>query len=533
VNRRARRLDAAAVAVPAILAAILGLIELSGRSLGFDEAASVAIATQGGGALGHAIARDGGNMSGYYVLLHVLISLFGSGTFVLRLPSVISITATVALVGLIGARLFDRRVAFAAGLLTAVSLPLVFWAQDARGYAPMVALVTGSFLAFVHLVGDAPRVPLFGTSGVRNSGRIGAWLAYFVCTTLAAYFGFVAVLVVPAQLLALLWRRRALPAVASALAASVLCWIPLAVLALNRGSGQLFWVPHPSLMVEKQILEALTSAGLQPSFHPAATMWVLIVVTVLIVGAVVAVHVGRALRPALPEERPELWGQALVILWLFVPVAVAFVESLITQPIFIARNLLVCLPAVALLLAVGLTDSRIPKLASCGALAGLIAVRAVSLVPTYGKSPENWRLASSYVLARAQPGDCAAFYPLDARMAFEYYVGQHRATIAAAPRSVLPAVGWGTVRSYAEVYATLSPARVSAVRARCPRLWLVSSHEGQPRGPSPQSRANWRRYLALRSALEHAYAHRRRTAFSYAATIHVELLTGATSRRRR
>jgi mannosyltransferase len=500
-----------AVGVPATLAAILSLIEISGRSLGFDEGASVAIAAQHGGALSSAIAHDGGNMSGYYLLLHVLIGLFGNGTFAIRLPSVISIAATAGLTSAIALRLFGARVAFAAGLLSAVSLPLVFWAQDARGYAPMVAFATASFLAFVHLVED-------------ERPTRGAWIAYFLTTTLAAYCGFIVVLIVPAQLVMLYWRRHAITAVASALAASAVCWIPLGVLALRRGSGQLFWVPHLSLSLEKQMLEALTSAGLEPSFRATSTMWALMIVTVAIVAAVAVGHVRRSARPAF-GHRTELWGQALVLLWLIVPVALAFVESLAAQPIFIARNLLMCLPAVALLLAVGIADRRLPAAATVAALAALIALRALALGPSYGVSPENWRAASSYVLTRSQPGDCTAFYPLDARVAFEYYAGQSARSLARAPRSVLPVIRWGVVKPYVEDYATLSPAQVSAVAGGCRRLWLITSHEGQPNGPSARSRSNWFGFIALRAALERAYGEHDRVQFGYAATIHVDLLS--------
>ena len=502
----------AAVGVPAILAAILTLIEISGRSLGFDEGASVAIAAQHGGALSSAIAHDGGNMSGYYLLLHVLIGLFGNGTFAIRLPSAICIAATAALTSVIALRLFGAGVAFAAGLLTAVSLPLVFWAQDARGYAPMVALATASFLAFVYLVEDE-----------RPTRR--AWIAYFLTTTLAAYCGFIVVLIVPAQLVMLYWRRQAITAVASALAASAVCWIPLVVLALRRGSGQLFWVPHLSLSLEKQMLEALTSAGLEPSFRATSTMWALMIVTVAIVAAVAIGHVRRSARPAF-GHRTELWGQALVLLWLIVPVALAFVESLAAQPIFIARNLLMCLPAVALLLAVGIADRRLPAAATVAALAALIALRALALGPSYGVSPENWRAASSYVLTRSQPGDCTAFYPLDARMAFEYYAGQSARSLARAPRSVLPMIRWGVIKPYVEDYVTLSPAQISAVAGSCRRLWLITSHEGQLHGPSSRSRSNWFGYIALRAALERAYREHDRVQFGYAATIHVDLLSG-------
>jgi mannosyltransferase len=513
-----RARGAIAIGAPTVLAAVLCLVSISGRSIGFDEGASVAIAAQHGGALGSAIAGDGGNMSGYYVLLHVLIALFGNGAFLIRLPSVISIAATVALTASLGLRLFGARAALASGLLCALSLPLVFWGQDARGYAPMVALVAGSFLAFVHLVEE------------ERPSR-GAWIAYLVTTVLAAYCGFVAVLVVPAQLVMLRWRGGAARAVVAALACAVLCWIPLLVLAVRRGSGQLFWVPHLSLTVEKQMLEALTSAGLEPSFHPTATMWTLIVLTVALVAAVAVVHVRRAARPA-RGPRAELWGQALVLLWLLVPVGLAFVETALGQPIFIARNLLMCLPAVALVLAVAVCERRLPGLVSVGVLLVLAVLRVLALAPTYGVSPEDWQQATGYVLAHSQPGDCTAFYPLDARVTFEYYVGREGA-VARAPRSVLPAVRWGVVKPYVEDYATLSAARVSAVAADCRRLWLVSSHAGQANGPSARSRGNWSRFVALRASLERAYRSHTHVRFSYAAVINVDLFTGGALSRRK
>src|SRR5690349_6010363 len=162
--------DVAVVAGPAALAVALCVYQLTTRSLWLDEAATVAIAGQHGSALWSAIAHDGGNGLGYYALLHVLIGWFGHGALVIRLPSALAAGACVGAVGLLGLRLFDRRVATAAGLLSAVSLPLVFWSQNARGYGPMVALVAGSFLAFAALV---------------ESGGRRAWIGYVVLTALA------------------------------------------------------------------------------------------------------------------------------------------------------------------------------------------------------------------------------------------------------------------------------------------------------------------------------------------------------------
>ncbi len=467
-GRAASRRDWAAVAAlaaPTALAAVLVAVGLSARSLGFDEAASVTIAAQHGHALWRAIAHDGGNMSGYYLLLHVVIGLFGRSLVVVRLPSAIAAVATVALLARIGLRLFDRRVALFAGLLCAVSLPLVFWGQSARGYAPMVALVSASWLSFA------------------SRRRV----LYVIATVLAVYMSFVAVLAVAAQLV--VWRRRDV----RPLLACAVGWVPLVVLALARGSGQLFWVPRPNATSIWQVLQTLASAGLPPSFHTSA---IAIPLTILTVAVIAAVR-----RPA----------TRLPLAWLLVPLGLALVESLVGQSIFVPRNLLVCLPPVALLLAVALTHPRVPRHAAWVAVALLIALRAVPLVQSYGVSPENWKAATAYVRERARPSDCIAFYPSDARMPFAYY--------GRAARPVLPADPWGPLRVYVEDYAA-RPAPAS-----CPRLWLVSSHEGQLDGPA-QSRANFARFIALRSSLRRAYGGSERDArFGYAAVITVELLS--------
>jgi hypothetical protein len=96
--REPRLWDVTAVAAPAALAVALCLYELTTRSLWLDEAATVAIAGQHGSALWNAISHDGGNMLGYYALMHVLVGWFGHGALVIRLPSVVAAGAAAAAV---------------------------------------------------------------------------------------------------------------------------------------------------------------------------------------------------------------------------------------------------------------------------------------------------------------------------------------------------------------------------------------------------------------------------------------------------
>jgi mannosyltransferase len=480
------------IVVPCALAAGLVLYQLELRSLWLDEAATVSIASQHGAALWHAIGHDGGNMLGYYLLAHVLIGAFGDAAAVIRLPSVLATVATVALVGLIGVRMSTRRVAFAAGMLCAVSLPLVFWGQDARAYALMMTFITGSFLAFIVLAEERSRW---------------AWIAYVGCTVLAAYMSFVALLVVPAQLLALVWRRSRARSVLSAVAVSAACCLPLLVLALSRGSSQLFWVPPPNLRGLGQTVRWLTSAGMPPNFHPTATSIPLLLLSLAGLACI-----------AVAAVRARSWPALLMLSWLLVPVLLSLGESLAGQPILLYRNSLVSLPAVVVLLAWGLMSPGVPRWLGWSGLGVLLVLRALQLAPSYGVSPENWKAAARYVDARAQTGDCIAFYPADGRMAFSYYA----ATSPLNP--VLPAAPWSATRPFVEQYTAPSAARLAAVESSCPRLWLVASHYGSPHGPAA-SRRNYGRYIQLRDTLRRSYGNGMSATFGWASPVRVQLVS--------
>ena len=320
---------------PTALAAVLCFVQIAGRSLGFDEAATVTIAAQHGSALGSAIAHDGGNMSGYYLLLHVLIAAFGNGELLIRLPSALASIATVALVGMIGLRLFGRRAAFAAGLLAAVSLPLVFWAQNARGLRADggVRRARRSWSSSRSRGPGASDIATRGASGsvgrLRGADDAGAPTRASSPCWSSRHSSWPC------------WRRRQsrrLRQFAGALAGIALLCVPLLVLAIRRGAGQLFWVPRPTRKLEVQVLQSLTSAGLEPSFHPTSTTTALMVLT----GAVLLAMASAGVR-ARPGR--DSLGWAMAAAWLAVPVVLALVYSLVSQPIFLPRNLLMSVPA--------------------------------------------------------------------------------------------------------------------------------------------------------------------------------------------
>jgi hypothetical protein len=495
------RLDLIAVTIPVLVGALLCAIELNTRSLWLDEGTSFSIASLHGDALWRGIKNDGGNMLLYYLLLHVVINLFGAAAWVMRLPSLLADAATGGLVVAIGLRLLsDRRQAVAGGLLTVLSLPLVFWGQDARGYALMLALATASMLAFIVIL-----------DGSRSRA---APVAYVLTTLAALYVGYDAGLLILVQLATLpLVRGRAKLVLGSLATVALLC-VPLLVLALDRGSGQLFWVPPLSGSVLGQSAMTLLSGGMPPNFHHTATS----VLTTILSGALMLWALALAVRAD--------WRIRLLAAWLLIPAVVGLAVAAAGKPIELARCAILLIPALSLLLVWLLARVTLPRGVGAGAFAVVIVLRLLQIVPSYGTSPEDWKAASAYVLsANAGQSACIAFYPEDGHEVFEYYLQRSAGAAPGrqaieAPTPVLPTLPFGTVKPFVEQYETLVGGSLAAVTKRCSVLFLLASHIGQSSGPAV-SRVHLARYNQLRQTLAQHYTSDTSRKFGWAAPVYV------------
>jgi mannosyltransferase len=511
------RPDLVPIAIVVAAGAVVSAVGLGTRSLWLDEGSTFAIASQHGSALWHAVGHDGGNMLAYYLLMHVVIAWFGHAAWVLRLPSVVANAATGGLVAAIALRLFaDRRLATAAGLLTVISLPLVFWGQNARGYALLVTLSVGSFLALVAIL-QAP--------SHRRPSSV-AISAYVLSTLAALYVGYDAALLIPAQLALLLVFRARARLVIGCLALVLIACVPLLVLAAGRGSGQLFWVVPLSWQVAQQAAETLLSAGMPPNFHTTATS----VATEIVMGVAVLAAIALAARTSLPAARRLRSGSLMLVLsWAVVPLVLATVLYAAGEPIELARITILVMPALALALAWMLFQAGLAPSAGILLCAALLVLRLAQLLPSYGVSSEPWNAATAYVLSAtsaAKPA-CVVFYPQDGREPFDYYLqqlGRPQGNPAPSLRPILPSAAWNRVRPFIEVYGTLDAvhARPPRFASECPRLWLIGSHEGQAHA-TRKSAANLRRYRQLERGFARLYPSSTARAFGWASTIHTTL----------
>jgi mannosyltransferase len=469
--RAAGALGRLAPLLPAAAASFLVFYRLGWRSLWLDEGDTFTTASQHGAGLWHWALNDGGNMFAYYLGMHAVLETIGSSELALRLPSALAAIGTVLVSYYLVQRLFDARAAFFASSFVAVSLSFVFWSQQARAYSVGTFLTTASTLAFVVAVQERRR---------------GAYIWWAVLSVLAVYTILLSALVLVAQVCSLVLRRRCeitWRALSVAAAAAGLLCLPIAVEAIGRGDAPVRWLAAPGSVFgsnARYFAQFLASANATPvTVNGVVAKLVLLGMALAWAGALCAA-VYELVRHGLGGKA---WSYGLLLGCLVVPVAVAWIVSVLVQPVITDRYILEAVPPASML--GGVAISRLRPLPVALALGGgLLALRAAALVPSYTVMIENWRSPVDKVLAATQPRDCIAFFVADGYTTFDYYVLHDAGGEVKAPTPVLPASSWASRTPHVLEPDAIARAKLQSVVAGCPRLWLLTSHDaGDPPGP--------------------------------------------------
>ena len=450
-----------------VLGGVLGSLFLGTHSLFLDESVSATLATAPWHRFANVVSHREANMALYYLLLRGWV-VFGHSEIALRSLSVLLAVGALGVVIAVSRELFGRRIALAAGLLLAVNPLYVQFAQDVRGYALALLLVSASCYFFVRGVGYRSPAPRW------------CWTAYTVVTALAAYSNFWAALVPLAQALSLAflppgkipWRR----VVPAAVALAVLL-IPLGLLIQSTDNAGVNWA-------------AGSSAGhLFTRIRSSVPHAVLDLLALAAVVVVVAGIVFLRRRRDVGEVFARQWAVLFTACWLVVPVAAVVMLSVVDRPLFVVRYLMVSLPPALMLVAVGI--ARVATLARRRARAVavtlLIIVVAASMVGVaqwYSLGgPQDFRSAVSNIAERAQPGDGILMYAPYERVPVEWYMaGQPAARAKVHP--VYPALPWGVDPLYFDGSVSLTGADVERTAPNFGRIWLLSASADQKLYPS-------------------------------------------------
>jgi mannosyltransferase len=478
IGRRLRALRARPWGDP-VMAGIVGFVLAVAfswvPSIWYDESATIVSARRTAAELWREIGHVDAVHALYYATMHVWFAVVGYSPFTLRFPSAVAVGVGAALVVLLARELTDRRTGLVAGLLFTL-LPRVTWAgAEGRSYAATSALAVALTLVFVHAVRRSD-------DGAARSRRW--WIAYgtlaFLGTTLFLYSALVVVAHGVSLLLRALGSRRdsrparGLPAargfiVAAAFAA--LLTLPLATLS-RAEARQIHWLPKPDLSTLESFAVEQWSTG-NPVF--AALGWALV-----IVGLVAVTR--RRVSGSLPGV------VAVALPWLLVPALGLIAASIVSTPLYTARYVTLSAPALAILMAVGLTSLRRRSFVAAG-----LVVAILITAPTYvqqrtpeAKDQSSWAQVASLV-ARERAAERKADGPRVIDSIVYGRIVRHPNGSARSIAYAYPSAFTGmvdiTLRTSAATNGTLWETRYPLVKAvdrtdGSRFVWLVTSDSG-------------------------------------------------------
>lgn len=402
---------ATALVAPALVAALtaLGLaLRLRGlvvpwRDIWIDEAFSIWLAQLAPWHAVQVIAQVDQHPPLYALLLHLWL-LPRDDPWWARLSSVLAGTAAIPVAALLGRAVRGWRLGVVAAALVACSPILVRYSQEVRMYALVSLLV---FLSTLLLVSALER----------NQRR--TWIAFGAVTLALMYTHNIALFLLPAHALFVLWQARhdrlILRSYVGTMLVVTVLWLPWLPVLVHQAHGviQRFWISPPTWPGVSPVLLDYVDA-----FAPKAAF--------LFGHRIPLGELGN--RLLLPFLALALLGLAagirrysvLFLLVFAAPILITLELSHI-RPIFEERVLLYVTTGAVMLLASGIMAIRwLPVNAIM--LAPLLWLNIVSL-NNYNLTSrkEQWQAAASYVAQHAQPGDLILFNATWAQLPFDYY----------------------------------------------------------------------------------------------------------------
>jgi mannosyltransferase len=341
------------------LAAALRFATLGVQSYHHDEIVTASRILRDG--FGHAMEAVGFSESApplYYALAWVWTQFTGTGEFGLRSLSALAGVATVPVAYLLGVELRGRRAGIAAAALVAVNPMLLWYSQEARGYALFSLLTAVAALYFVRALDgcrhDVPRLryPYGGSITGTSQGERRDLTLWGVASALALATHYFALFPIALEAVWLLWRRgRAALAGLGIVAAAGALLAPLAIHQMSLGHAE--WIGERSL--GHRIWEAgVTFAVGETGDVIARPERVLPAVVPLL--AMLAALLLLATRGERGERRAA--GRMLAIAAATVVVPVALALAVPGKDYVLARNLLPALVPLLAAVAIGVTMPR-------------------------------------------------------------------------------------------------------------------------------------------------------------------------------
>ncbi len=390
-----------------LLGLLLRIYDLGTESVWYDEAISIAASKLGIiDQITWNIAQNESNPPFYYLVLHFWVPVFGDSEFISRLPSAIFGSLSVFAIYAVGKLIFNKKAGLLAALILAVSVFHIQYSQEARAYSLMVLLTLISFYFLLKL-----------TSSRRRAYSI----AYVVSSVLLMYTHYYGALIMIVQNVFYftmflvnkkagelgIWRWLKLQLLLGLLfLPGFLLWAKV-TLFIQKG----FWVPEPTF---RGIMQYFT-------FY-AGSLYLLILFVIFSFLSVISFrkvkdlgNVKEFFNPLYnyPDKLGIKSGNIiyLLVLWLFIPIVLPYIISLVSTPVLIFRYTICASLAFYLLASRGIGNTN-NKWIILFISVLVIVLSLVNVEKYYARvDKRQWREAMSDIETNANYGDIIVVYP--------------------------------------------------------------------------------------------------------------------------
>ncbi|MFC1975308.1 phospholipid carrier-dependent glycosyltransferase [Chloroflexota bacterium] len=407
------------------VAFLIRTANLATQSLWRDEVDAIRFSGWPWQEMATGLFRAGHNGPLFFLLLRPWRSLTGDSEFALRYPSALLGALAIPLGFVLARQLgFRRPVGLLLGLLLATSPYLVWYGQEAKMYALLLALITLAFIAYLKalktLTGTRLPPPLR-----EKKQTWGWWIIFVVATTLSYYVHILSPLILPvygvvawfySAQLRQYWRGWLISMVILTLPYIPLAiWqIPLLLKDYHSGhpfyplreeihlllqlysSGLIRFVPADLLALVPDNSTQLFQQGAEYLRKPSWSLIPLILFVFLFL-------CGLFLKPE-NERKVNAASRFILTAWTLLPPLIVYLISL-RVPVFEDRYLIYIIPALYLLVALGLKLVGQYSRWLAGFCLGLILVFNLTGIWQQQRQPikADFRAAAAYLSSQPHP----------------------------------------------------------------------------------------------------------------------------------
>lgn len=346
-----------------LLGGILRVTKLDYQSLWNDELSSLTRVDESSLREVIEASKEDVHPALYYSLLYLWQSAFGNSSFSVRLLSVIFGTLSILAIFFLGKTLYSEREALISAFILSISYFGIYYSQEVRSYSLLLLLSICSYLFFIKIQPHPPQPhhppPHPSHPPLSGNRRSLYYIFYILCTTLLIYTHYFGILVLVSQFVLILsaWRQKKDKDYFKILFSQVgitLLYLPQIAIMKSKMNIAETWIKKPHFDF---------------FLHYFYEYWGKNEIFFLL--ALLCIFCFFYFR-----KKEELSETLLLVIWVTVPLILAYGRSIFSTPILTSRNTIIILPPLIMMTARGITkneDLLVPLLVAVS-IAGLCSL---------------------------------------------------------------------------------------------------------------------------------------------------------------